>query len=141
MPDSIAARKQYWMQFLEEEMQATPQDVIIGWSSGAVCAMRYAETHKISALILIGPHYNDLGYEDEKLSGYFDDPWDWESIRNNVGKTLLFHGDNGPYIPTQDFKFIAKSIDALAYEVPNGAHFESIEEVPGLIDAIKENFR
>jgi predicted alpha/beta hydrolase family esterase len=140
MPDSIVARSKYWMRFLDDEMVVQSDDILIGWSSGAVCAMRYAQTHKLKGLVLIGPHYTDLGEEFEKASGYFDDEWQWGSIKNNVDKILLFHGNDDPYIPTKDFYHIADHIDATRFEIQGGGHFESTKEVPGLIEAIKANF-
>ena len=73
-------------------------------------------------------------------SGYFDNEWDWESIKNNVDKILLFHGNDDPYIPTIDFYHIAEHIGATRFEIKGGGHFESTKKVPGLIEAIKANF-
>lgn len=57
MPDSVIARSNYWLPFLEEHVKAGENDVLIDWSSGAVAAMRYAETHTIKGSILISPCY------------------------------------------------------------------------------------
>lgn len=130
MPDSINARAKYWLKFLEKTVCITEDDVIIGWSSGAVAAMRYAETHSYAGLILIGPHYTDLGLEDEKASGYFDAPWDWEAIKNNVKKIMLVHSDNDPYIPREDFLYIAAQLECERIEVHGARHFEERTEIP-----------
>ena len=55
--------------------------MIIGWSSGAVAAMRYAEENKIKGSISISPSYTDLGDDMEKQSGYYDKAWNWEEIK------------------------------------------------------------
>ena len=83
MPDSIIARAKYWLPFLENHVKAGENDVLIGWSSGAVAAMRYAETHKIAGSILISPCYTNLDNDLEKQSGYYDSPWQWDQIRAN----------------------------------------------------------
>jgi len=94
MPDSIIARSEYWLPFLEKHVNAGPNDVLIGWSSGAVAAMRYAENHQIHGSILVSPCYTDLDDEFERQSGYYDAPWQWDAIRNNQQEIALFHGDD-----------------------------------------------
>ncbi len=136
MPDSINARAKYWLKFLKKTVRVTDDDVIIGWSSGAVAAMRFAETHSYAGLILIGPHYTDLGIQMEKDSGYFDTPWDWEAIKRNVKKIVLIHGDHDPYIPREDFLYIAEQLDCERIEVPGGNHFEERSEIPELLPAL-----
>ena len=39
MPDSIIARAEYWIPFLEDHIKVGENDVIIGWSSGGTAAM------------------------------------------------------------------------------------------------------
>ena len=138
LPDSVNARKKYWFGYLDHYIKLSPDDVLIGWSSGAVCGMRYAEQHKFKALILIGPHYTDLDDQLEKDSGYFDGEWDWESIKNNVEKIYVFHSENDPYIPTQDFHHIIKNLNAQDMNIAGAGHFENSTEIPGLIDILSE---
>lgn len=52
MPDPRLARRDIWLPYLESEVKVGAGDVIIGWSSGAVAAMRYAETHKLHGSVL-----------------------------------------------------------------------------------------
>ncbi len=73
-PDSVIARAKYWLPFLEEHVRAGENDVLVGWSSGAVAAMRYAETHRVLGSVLVAPSHTDLGDALEKESGYFDAP-------------------------------------------------------------------
>jgi predicted alpha/beta hydrolase family esterase len=86
MPDPELARRDIWLPYLENEIGVGANDVIIGWSSGATAAMRYAETHKILGSILVSPSYTDLGDDKEKQSGYFDYPWDWKAIKSNQSR-------------------------------------------------------
>ncbi len=37
--DSIIARSEYWLPFLKDHVKADENDIIVGWSSGAVAAM------------------------------------------------------------------------------------------------------
>lgn len=99
MPDSIIARSKYWLPFLSDHVKVGPEDVLIGWSSGAVAAMRYSENYKIYGSILVSPNYTDLDDELEKQSGYFDKPWQWDLIKENQSNIALFYGDDDPFIP------------------------------------------
>lgn len=40
MPDSIIARAEYWLPFLKDHVKAGANDVLVGWSSGAVAAIK-----------------------------------------------------------------------------------------------------
>lgn len=138
MPDSIIAREEYWLPFLEEHVQAGVNDVLIGWSSGATAAMRYAETHKVKGSVLVSPCYTDLDDDLEKQSGYYDKPWQWVKIRNNQDNIALVWGDDDPYIPQEEFTFIAERLDPLQITVSDGKHFIERTEFPELLQYIKD---
>lgn len=141
MPDSIIARSEYWLPFLNDHVKAGENDVIIGWSSGAVAAMRYAEDHKIKGSILVSPCYTDLGDEDEKRSGYYDKPWNWDAIKANQNNVALFWGDNDPYIPQEEFDHIAKQLDPFCKKMPNAGHFIERAEFPELLAYINQTYK
>nr|XP_048311461.1 serine hydrolase RBBP9 isoform X2 [Myodes glareolus] len=72
MPDPITARESIWLPFMETELRCDEKTIIIGHSSGAIAAMRYAETHQVYALILVSAYTSDLGDENERASGFSD---------------------------------------------------------------------
>src|SRR5947207_2256305 len=90
MPDSIIARAEYWLPFLKEHVKAGEHDVVVGYSSGAVAAMRYAEENRILGSVLVSPCYTDTGDELEKQSGYYDKPWEWERSKQTKKRLRLF---------------------------------------------------
>lgn len=53
MPDPITARESIWIPFMREQMQCGEDTVIIGHSSGAEAAMRFAEKYKVKGIILV----------------------------------------------------------------------------------------
>src|SRR3990167_2360301 len=110
-PDSVIARGSCWLPFLKNHIKAGENDVIVGWSSGAVAAMRFAETNKLKGSVLISPCYTDLGDELEKQSGYYDKLWDWESIKKNQEKIDLVYGDDDPFIPQDQFEHISEKLN------------------------------
>lgn len=137
MPDSIIARSEYWLPFLSDHVKAGENDILIGWSSGAVAAMRYAETQAIRGSVLVSPCYTDLDDELEKQSGYYAKPWDWEAIKANQQQIGLFYGTDDPYIPQAQFQFIKNQLQAEAIAVPNGEHFTERTEFPELLAYIQ----
>lgn len=140
MPDSIIARSEYWLPFLQDHVKVGDRDVIVGHSSGAVAAMRYAETHKIYGSILVSPCYTDTGDELEKQSGYYDAPWQWESIKANQEKIALIWGDDDPYIPQNEFEFIASQLEPAQIKITGGKHFIEQNEFPELLQYIQQTY-
>lgn len=139
-PDPFKARSVYWLPNLKDVLEAGEHDVLIGWSSGAVAAMRYAEANKIKGSILIGPCYTDLGDALEKESGYYDTPWNWAAIKNNQEKIALFYGDDDPYIPQNEFEFIAEKLNPEVFKIAGGEHFIKRQEFPELVEYIKKSY-
>lgn len=136
-PDSIMARSEYWLPFLKNHVKAGENDIIVGWSSGAVAAMRYAEDVKIKGSILISPSHTDLSDPLEKQSGYFDRSWRWDAIRNNQEKITLVYGDDDLYIPQEQFEYIADQLRAEPVKIHNGGHFLEQTTFPELLEKIK----
>lgn len=139
-PDSIMARAEYWLPFLEDFVKVGENDVLLGWSSGAVAALRYAERHRIKGSVLVSPSYTDLGDELEKQSGYFDKPWDWETIRRNQRSIGLFFSDDDPYIPQKEFEFMAKKLKSDVHKLSGRKHFIGQTTLPEARDFIVKTY-
>ncbi len=121
-PDNNLARASFWLPFLEK-LGADENTIIIGHSSGATAAMRYAENHKLLGSILIGACYTDLGDPNEKASGYYDQPWDWQGIKQNQKFIAQFHSLDDPYIPISQAHYIRDHLASDYYEFTNRGHF------------------
>ena len=75
MPDPVTARRSIWLPFMKNELGVDEDTIIIGHSSGACAAVRYAEENKVAGLVLVGAYTSDLGDSTEAASGYFADEW------------------------------------------------------------------
>lgn len=143
-PNPVLAKSDEWLPFLKETLKVDENTILIGHSSGAVAAMRYAEKNKIYGSILIGTYYSDLGYEDEKASGYFDAPWQWETIKNNQNWLIIFASTDDPFIRIEEPKYIRDKLDAQYHEFSDQGHFSGTSpghqklEFPELLDALKK---
>jgi predicted alpha/beta hydrolase family esterase len=139
-PDSIEARAKYWMPFMEQHIPIRSADVLLGWSCGAVAAMRYAEKHPIRGLVLIAPYYTDLGMEEVRRSGFVTEPWQWPQVRGNAGNIAMFCGDNDPYISQVESESLAKHLRADVIRVPGAGHFAEQEEFKSLFSYLLNNY-
>jgi uncharacterized protein len=142
LPDNVLARKDHWFPYFDTELKLSENDIVVGHSSGALAILKYAEAHTLGGSILIGTYLTDLGYEDEKNSGYFDTPWDWTAIKKNQPWTIVFASEDDPYIPIEEPKYIAEHLDSEYHELQGEGHFgghtKPKREFPELLAVLKE---
>lgn len=136
MPDSNLARKEYWLPFIAQQI-GEDNAILIGHSSGALAIMRYAETHKVLGLILISACHTDLGDEKERASHYFDEPWQWDKIKQNTQWIIQFGSTDDPYISIKEMHYVRDKLKTEYYEFADRGHF-NIEEFPEIIKTIKK---
>src|SRR5689334_4808471 len=103
-PDNVKARASVWLPHLEL-LDADEDTILVGHSSGAVAAMRYAETHRLLGSILVSVCHTDLGDAGEAASGYYRAPWPWQAIRENQRWIGVFHSTDDPHIPPAEARF------------------------------------
>lgn len=140
-PDNKLARESEWLPFLRDVLKAGENSIIVGHSSGAVAAMRYAETNKIFGSALIGACYTDLGEESERLSGYYNRPWQWDKIKANQKWIVQFASTNDPWIPIEEARHIHEQLGTDYHESSTQGHFGGDyekTEFPELVEAIKQ---
>ena len=98
-----------------------------------------AQKSKVLLLILlIASAHTDLGDENERASGYFDDEWQWEACRENTRFRLQFHSRDDPLIPIDEGRFVAQQLQSNFVETDHCSHFfdaQAIERA-GVIDAL-----
>lgn len=140
MPDNNLAREKYWIPYLKDELDADENTILVGHSSGALAAMRFAEYNKILGSVLVGACHTDLGDEDEKKSGYYSRPWEWEKIKENQSWIVQYHSTDDPYIPIEEARYVHDKLDSEYYEYTDQGHFGSSKkeklEFPELVNNI-----
>jgi hypothetical protein len=137
-PDLPLAREKYWIPFLEN-LGADENTVLIGHSTGAIAAMRYAEAHKILGSVLVAAYHTDGGDANEKASGYFDRPWDWEVIKKNQQWIIQFSSTDDPYIPIEESQFVHDKLQTEYHEYTDQGHLgDDIQKktFPELVEAV-----
>lgn len=139
-PDPVLARKEFWLPFIKK-LGADENTILVGYSSGAIAAMKYAEENIILGTVLIGGYYTDLGMESEKVSGYFSEPRDWEKIKKNQEWVIEFHSTDDPFIPTEEAHFVRDKLKTEYHEFSDKQHFgypDPMPEFPELVEVIKK---
>ena len=121
---------------------------MVGHSSGACLAMRLLEelgAGKESALagvILVAAAHTDLGDPEERRSGYFNRPWDYESMKRGADRIHQFHSSDDHLIPVAEGRHIAKHMKGENFqftELDGKSHFfEPFPELLEAFDAISE---
>jgi len=66
-PDPLYARETNWLPFMEKKLLCDHDTIVIGHSSGAAAAMRYAETHQLKGIVLVSAYHSDLGDSLERV--------------------------------------------------------------------------
>jgi len=140
-PDAILARDYYWLPFLKNELQADENTILVGHSSGAVAAMRFAEKNKILGTILVATMHTDLGMESETISGYYNKPWHWQNIQKNQSWIVQFASIDDPYIPIEEARFVHEHLKSEYIEFTDQGHFGSDKKkttFPEIVQIIKQ---
>ncbi|KNC80047.1 hypothetical protein SARC_07576 [Sphaeroforma arctica JP610] len=140
-PDPYVARRSLWLPFIES-LGTDTNTILVGHSSGAQAALRYAETHELKAIVLVSATYSDLGDAGERASGYYPQGetnlYDFEAMKRNVGIIHQFHSDTDPFIPLKEAEQIRDGlgIDDKGYHMLKGrSHF--FDSFPELMDVIE----
>ena len=135
-PDNVKARAQYWLPFIDE-LGADEQTILIGHSSGAVAAMRYAETHRLLGSVLVGVCHTDLGDAFEAASGYYREPWQWQKIRDHQQWIAIYSSTDDPNIPIAEPRFVAAQLRCSYFEFNDRGHFVDVRELPEVVQFVK----
>ncbi len=143
LPDNVVARMSHWFPYFEETLSIGKDDIVVGHSSGALAIMKYAENHEVGGSVLVGTYYTDLGYQDEKDSGYFDTPWNWEAVKKNQPWTAIFASEDDPYIPLDQAQYVSANTNAEMIVIPGEGHFnlersDEYKQFPKLVEILEE---
>ena len=121
---------------MHDELKCDETSIIIGHSSGAVAAMRYAEKYKVKGIILVAAYTTDNGILSEAESGYFNRPWDWDKMKENAGFIVQFGSEDDPFLPWEEQSEVAEECDADFKRYTDRGHFMN-STLPELINTVK----
>lgn len=137
MPDPITARESVWIPFMRDKMNCGDETIIIGHSSGAEAAMRFAERYKVKGIVVVSACVTDLGDENERASGYYSRPWDWDNIKRNTDWRVQFGSTDDPFIPWTEQQQVADGMTSELYKFEDKGHFMNTS-FPKLIEVLRK---
>lgn len=141
MPDPVGARESIWLPFMRDELGCGEDTVIVGHSSGAAAAMRFAESQRVAGLVLVSAYTSDQGDALERRSGYFSRPWEWAKVRANVsGFILQFGSEDDPFLPWAEQQEVADRLQAELHRFEDRGHFMN-SQLPELAEALEPRLR
>lgn len=88
MPDPLVARESVWIPHILG-LGCDERTLLIGHSSGAQAALRFAEKNPVGCIVLVSACHTDLGIENERASGYYSRPWLWDDIKKNCKTQIV----------------------------------------------------
>eukprot|EP00914_Ancora_sagittata_P023204 GHVO01045951.1.p1 GENE.GHVO01045951.1~~GHVO01045951.1.p1 ORF type:complete len:217 (+),score=22.58 GHVO01045951.1:28-678(+) len=137
MPDPVYAREKKWIPFMRNNLHCDEDTIILGHSSGCEAAMRFAETYKVKGIVLVSAYHTDMGKEYERISGYFDRPWEWAKIRENTGFIVQFGSTDDHAVPFAEQQEVATQLGSELKKYSDRGHFLQFE-FPEVVDVIKK---
>ncbi len=109
-----------------DKIKINPEDIIIGWSTGSIFAVRYLFEHKIKIkkLILVSGFNNYVGKvaEVDKINKDFF-MRNLSSAKDVADEIVCFKSDNDPFISQNALNDFAEKLDAKIVNIKNGGHF------------------
>lgn len=146
MPDPFGAKRSIWIPFMKNELEIDERTIAIGHSSGAEALLRYAETDKVGAIVLVSACWSDLGDKGERESGYYpaangDNAWKFDQMKLNCDRWFQFHSDNDPFIPIDEAELVRTGLgleeNSEFFLLPGRSHFFDYP-FPELLDLVKQ---
>ncbi|EDO25648.1 predicted protein, partial [Nematostella vectensis] len=102
---------------------------------------RFAERFPVLGLILVSACVTDLGDPQEAESGYYNRPWEWESIKKNTNWIVQFGSKDDPLIDFGEQKQVAEGTKSEFHQFDNKGHFNQQDTFPEIVKVIKDKLR
>ncbi len=117
--------------FIFSKWKLDKDSIIIGHSSGAVAILgilqELSDSIIINKAVLVAGFLDDLGWEP--LNELFLIPFDWQKIKKQAKKFILFHSDDDPYVPLSHGQKLKELLNADLFVLKGQGHF-SLEKDP-----------
>lgn len=78
---------------------------------------------QVKGIVLVSACVTDLGNSNERASGYYGRPWQWEKIRSNVDFVAQFGSTDDPFIPWEEQEQVANGLQSKLFKYHDRGHF------------------
>ena len=137
LPDNQVAHESIWIPYIRDELGASQNSILVGHSSGAIAAMRYAEQYPLAGMVLVSTYVSDLGEDNEKAGGWFDRPWQWEQMLHHAPWVIQFASVDDPWIPIDEARRVRAHLQSEYYEYADREHFTGERETTIFSELVK----
>ena len=134
-PDNVKARAKYWLPFIDE-LGADERTILIGHSSGAVAAMRYAETHRLLGSVLVGVCHTDWATPSKRRAAITASPGTGSGSATTSSGWQSTVRPTMPHIPIAEPRFVAAQLGCSYFEFTDRGHFVDTRELPEVVQFI-----
>lgn len=129
-PTPDGQTKENWCMALRDQAPIFGANtILIGHSISATFLLHILETIKtpVHQSVFVSPVMDDIGDTayDALNHTFVHHDFDWETINKNKGQSIIFHGDNDPYVPMRHAAFLSAKIDTPVTVVENGGHLNA----------------
>lgn len=118
-----------WIEVFENYKKYLNKNTIfIGHSIGCAFILDILEKidTKISACYLVAGFLGLLGIEVDKYNKTISDKdFNWEKIKNNCDKFVIFHSENDPYVPVEKTEELKEKLGGELIMIENAGHFNA----------------
>ena len=115
--------------FAEQVGELSSDMILVGHSMGCGMILRLLEDAAVSVRasflvagwtgILNNPQFDPL------IESFFTADFDWAAVRRGAGRTIMYHGDNDPYVPLRLGEELALKLQAGFSVIPGGGHLNA----------------
>jgi len=134
-----------WLAVLDKYQEDFDENLIlVGHSIGPSLILQKLQrlNKPICAAILISGWQGMTGLQeyDELNETFFKGPFNWEKIKANAGKIVMFHGADDPYVPLAMAKELASKLDVKLNVIEKGGHLNAETgylKFPEVLETIK----
>lgn len=143
LPDAEHPNRATWLATVQNLVKniSTNELVLVGHSLGVVTALDFIEHSPtdVRGLVSVAGFGKDYGAE---LNSYFmrERVIDFVKVRQKVGKSFVYYGDNDPYVPQEVLADLAAKLDVAPTIMHNGAHLNTdagYTSFPKLLEAFQ----
>lgn len=149
LPDSGHPKMQAWLETLKKSV-GTPDEncYFLGHSLGCITVLRYLES--LSDNLQIGGTVLVAGFSDMEISldedediqeikTFFENPLDFEKVKQHCKKFVAIHSDNDPYVDLRYADIFKEKLGADVIIEQQKGHFsgdDGITELPSALESV-----
>ena len=133
---------QSWMDVMSQ-YNISEEDILIGHSIAPALILRILEKQKVKAAFFVAGFIGSLDNPDfDKINkSFFVEPFDWENIRENCKRFVMFNSEDDPYLTEKSVQMLAEGLGITPIFIEDAGHFNAAAgytEFPELLEKIKE---